>query len=125
MSELMVVFSGFLSGAIMWLPCSIGIAAHRYELGGAILRSTNRWVLLSLRPPRSFSILGRLVFALCILAWFVVFLGAATIPFVVADTLGVPDSSSSIGYAILANLVAAAACFIVGRFIWRKVAYGA
>jgi hypothetical protein len=122
MSELLVIISGVVAGIVMWLPCGVGISAHRHTVAGVPLRSTNNFVLLVAQPPKSFSILGRIAFALIMLTWMCIFFGAAIVPGFVAQVLGLPSSSSSIGYALLANLVVAVVCFFVGNAVWRKVA---
>ena len=120
--ELLVVFSGVIAGLVAWLPCGIGLAAHRYKLGGAVVRSTNKWVLLGVRDPSSFSAIGRIAFVISILAWLCIFFGAMAVPAFVARVLGVSQSSPFVGYAIFANFAVAVVAFIAGPAIWRRVA---
>jgi hypothetical protein len=122
MRDLLIVTSGFLAGAVAWFPCAIGLAAHRYKLGGAQIRSTNRWILLGTRAPGSFSALGRIAFVLAVLVWLFIFFGAMIFPGLVARALGAPDASPSIGHAIYANMLAAAVAFFTGPAIWRRLA---
>ena len=120
--ELLVVFSGVIAGVFAWIPCGISVAAHRYKLGGAVIRSTNRWVLLAVREPSSFSAIGRIAFFILLLAWLCIFFGAMVVPALVARVLGVTQSSPFIGYAIFANFAVAVVAFIAGPAIWRRVA---
>ena len=114
MSETLIVLSGLFAGLIQWFPCGIGLAAHRYKLGGAVVRSTNSFISLSSRSPRNFSVLGRLGFLLLMLAWFCVFFGAMAIPTLVAKALEIPPSSPFVQYALYANLLMAIVAFLVG-----------
>ena len=120
--ELLVVLSGVLAGAVAWLPCGVGLAAHRYKQGGAIIKSTNKLVLLGTREPGSFSILGRVVFFFAVLGWLGIFFGAMVVPGLVAKVLGVSQSSPFVGYAVFANFAMAALSFVCGPVIWRKLA---
>jgi hypothetical protein len=122
MREIFVVVSGLLAGIVAWFPCMIGLAAHRYKLGGAQIKSSNRWVQLGTRAPGSFSSLGRIVFVLVMLIWLCIFFAAMTVPMLVAKALGVPEASPSIGYAIYANMLVAAIAFFAGPAIWRRLA---
>lgn len=122
MRDLLVVLSGLLAGVVAWFPCGVGLAAHRYKLGGAQIRSRNRWVQLGTRSPGSFSLAGRVAFAVLVLAWLLVFFGCMAVPMVVANALGLPEASQSIGYAIYANMFAAMVGFLAGPAIWRRVA---
>ena len=118
----LIVFTGLLGGMIAWFPCGVGLAAHRYKLGGEVVRSTNRWLLLGLRSPATFSALGQLAFVLIVLLWMCIFLGALLAPVFIAQALEAPDASPSIGYAIYANIVVATISFLLGPPIWRKIA---
>lgn len=120
--DAVVVASGVVAGAISWFPCGIGIAAHRYKLGGAQLRSTNRWVQLSVRDTNSFSALGKVVFLLSMLIWLCVFFGAFAVPMFAAKALGMPEDAPSIGYALFANMLVAVTAFLTGPTIWRRLA---
>jgi hypothetical protein len=122
MPEIFVVLSGLVAGVIAWLPCTVGLAAHRYKLGGAQIRSKNRWVLLGTRSPGRFSASGRIVFVLVMCIWLCIFFGAMALPFLAANALGVPEESPSIGYAINANMLVAVVSFFAGRSIWRRLA---
>jgi len=122
MLELIVVVSGLLAGVVAWVPCGVGLAAHRYKLGGSQIKSRNRWVLLGTRAPGSFSALGRIVFILVMLSWMCIFFGALAVPMLLAKALGIPNDSPSIGYAIYANMLAAAIAFLAGPAVWRRVA---
>lgn len=122
MHEVVVIASGLLAGAVAWLPCAVGLAAHRCKLGGAQIKSSNRWVLLGTRSPGSFSVLGRIAFLLAMLIWLGIFFGAMTVPVLVARYLEVPQASPSIGYAIYANMFVAAVSFFAGPYIWRRLA---
>ena len=122
MPEILVIVSGFVAGMVAWLPCGVGLAAHRYKLGGAQTRSSNRWVLLGTRSPGSFSALGRVAFILAVLVWLAVFFGAMAAPMLIAKFLEVPSASPSIGYAIYANIFVAVVAFFGGPAIWRRLA---
>ncbi|WP_234086325.1 hypothetical protein [Azonexus sp. R2A61] len=122
MREALVVVSGLLAGVVLWIPFGVGLAAHRYKLGGAILKSTNKWVLLAAAPPGSYSLLGKLGFVVLVLIWLVVFFGAMAIPALVAKLLQVPEASPSVMYAVYANLLIGAVAFIAGPAIWRRLA---
>ena len=113
---------GVLRRGFGQIPCSVGLAAHRYKLGGAQIRSNNRWILLGIRAPGSFSVLGRIAFALLMLVWLSIFFGATVIPVFVAKALGLSEDAPSIEYAIYANMLVAAIAFIFGPAIWRKLA---
>jgi uncharacterized membrane protein len=122
MREILVVVSGLLAGVVVWLPCAVGLAAHRYKVGGAQIKSSNPWVLLSTRAPGSFSPLGRIVFILVMLVWLGIFFGSMAAPMLAARVLGVPEASPSIEYALYANMVVAAVAFFAGPAIWRRLA---
>jgi hypothetical protein len=122
MHEAFVVISGLLVGVVQWFPCGIGLAAHRYKLGGAVIRSTNKWVLLGARPPGSYSILGKLGFFALMLVWLFVFFGSIVVPALIAKLLEVPEASPFVGYAIYANFLMAIVAFAVGPAIWRRIA---
>ncbi|WP_211474912.1 hypothetical protein [Collimonas humicola] len=122
MYEALVVLSGLIAGCVQWLPCGIGLAAHRYKLGGAIIKSTNKWILLGARPTSSFSTLGQVGFAVLMLSWLCVFFGAMAIPAFVARFLGVPEASPFVLYAIYANFFIAVVSFVSGPAIWRRLA---
>ncbi len=98
MLELLVVVSGLLAGVIAWFLYAVGLAAHRYKLGGAQIRSNNRLVLLGTRSPSSFSVIGRIGFIVAMLVWLCVFFGAMGVPVLVARALGIPEASPFIGY---------------------------
>ena len=116
------MLSGFLGGVVAWFPIGVGLAAHRYKVGGAVVRSNNSWVLLGVRSPATFSTFGRIFFAVVVLGWLCVFFGAMVLPGLVARVLGVPQTSSSIGYAIAGNFGIAGVAFALGPVIWRKLA---
>jgi len=120
--EILVVVSGLLAGLVAWLPCAVGLAAHRYKLGGAEIKTTNRWVLLGTRSPGSFSVMGRILFIVGMLIWLGVFFGAMAAPMLVAKVVGVPSNSPSIGHALYANMFVAAVAFVSGPAIWRRLA---
>lgn len=122
MSEALIVISGFFAGLIQWLPCGIGLAAHRYKLGGAVVRSTNRFVSLSSRSPRSLSALGQFGFLLLVLAWLCVFFGAMAVPTFVAKAFDIHSSSPFVLYALYANMLMAVVAFLAGPAIWRRIA---
>ncbi len=122
MTEGLVFLSGIVGGVIAWLPCSIGVAAQRYQLGGAVIRSRNKWVLLAVRPTATYSIPGQMVFLLVMLSWAGIFFGALVLPAIVARVLEVPLTSLSLKYAIYANFVTAIVAMLAGPAIWRKVA---
>lgn len=122
MRDILIVLSGFIAGIVAWFPCGIGLAAHRYNLGGAKIKSTNRWVLLAMRTFGSFSVVGRIIYVLIMLVWLCVFFGSMLVPMLVAKILGMPEASESVGYAIYANFFVAAVAFIAGPALWRKVA---
>ena len=122
MSEALIVISGLLAGLVQWLPCGVGLAAHRYKLGGAVIRSSNKWVLLGVRPPSSFSTFGKLGFFALMLVWLFVFFGAMLVPMLIAKLLDVPEASPFVGYAIYANFFMAIVAFGLGPAIWRRIA---
>lgn len=122
MHEVLVVVSGLLAGFVQWVPCGVGLAAHRYKLGGAVIKSTNRWVQLAACPPGSYSPLGKLGFVALMLIWLVVFFGAMAIPALVAKLLQVPEASPSVMYAIYGNFLIGAVAFVSGPAIWRRLA---
>nr|WP_316643377.1 hypothetical protein [uncultured Roseateles sp.] len=122
MRAVLVVVSGLLAGVIAWFPCAVGLAAYRYKLGGAQIRSNNRWVLLGTCSPSSFSVIGRIGFIVAMLVWLCIFFGAMGVPVLVARALGIPETSPFIGYAIYANMLVAAVSFLIGPAIWRRIA---
>lgn len=122
MSELFVFLSGFLGGVIAWFPCGIGVAASRYQLGGAVITSNNKWVQLAVRPVASFSIPGQVVYLLVVLSWICIFFGGLALPAIIARVLHVPLTSPSLERGIYANFVMAAVAFFAGPAIWRKAA---
>ena len=122
MSEALIVLSGLFAGLIQWIPCGIGLAAHRYKLGGAVVRSTNTFVSLGSRSPRSFSAFGQLGFLILMLAWLCVFFGAMAVPTFVAKALEVQPSSPFVLYALYANMLMAVVAFLAGPAIWRRIA---
>ena len=121
MHEALVVVSGLLAGVVQWVPCGVGLAAYRYNRGGAAIKSSNMWVQLAASPPGSYSLLGKLVFVALMLTWLVVFFGAMAVPTLVAKLLQVPDASHSIMYATYANFLVGAVAFVVGPAIWRRL----
>lgn len=122
MREALIVISGLLAGFVQWFPCGVGLAAHRYKLGGAVIRSTNKWVLLGVQPPGSYSILGKLGFVALMFVWLLVFFGAMFVPLLIAKLLEVPEASPFVGYAIYANFFMAIVAFAAGPAIWRRIA---
>lgn len=122
MSEALIVISGLLAGVIQWLPCGIGLAAHRYKLGGAVVRSTNTFVSLGTRSPRSFSALGQLGFLMLMVVWLCIFFGAMAVPTLVARLLEVQPSSPFVLYGLYANMLMAVVAFLAGPAIWRRIA---
>jgi hypothetical protein len=122
MREALVILSGFFAGLVQWLPCGVGLAAHRYKLGGAVIRSTNPWVLLGTRHPNSFSFLGKIGFVAVMLVWSCIFFGSMVVPALVAELLGMSKDSPFILYAIYANLSVAVFAFFFGPAIWRRLA---
>lgn len=123
MAEALVILSGLIAGAIAWFPCGVGLAAHRYKLGAAVVNSTNKWILLGIRRPDSFPFLGRVAFVLAMLIWALIFFSAFVVPVKVARVLGVFEASPSIGYALCAYFGMAVVAFVLGPSIWRKLAF--
>src|SRR4051812_32584628 len=103
MREALIVLSGLAAGLVQWLPCGVGLAAHRYKLGGAEIRSTNRWVLLAARDPNTFSGLGKIGFVALMIIWVCLFFALMVVPSLVARLLGVPEGSPFVMYGIYAN----------------------
>lgn len=122
MREALIVISGLLAGFVQWFPCGVGLAAHRYKLGGAMIRSTNKWVLLGAQPPSSYSILGKICFFALMFVWLFVFFGAMVVPVLIAKLLDVPETSPFVDYAIYANFFMAIVAFAMGPAIWRRIA---
>lgn len=122
MREYLVVLSGLVAGFVQWFPCGIGIAAHRYKLGGFIVSSNNKWVQLSAQFPEGFSPIGKLIFLIVMLLWIAIFFGALAIPILVAKFLNVPEDSPFVNYAIYSNFLMAVIAFAAGPAIWRRLA---
>ena len=120
-----MILSGLIAGAVAWFSFGVGLAAHRYNLGGAAVNSTNKWILLVTRRPDSFSFLGRVVFVLAMLTWTLIFFSAFVVPLQVARILAISEASSSIAYALYAYFGMAAVGFVLGPTIWRKLAFSA
>jgi hypothetical protein len=98
------------------------LAAHRYHLGGAIVNSRNKLVLLPTRRFESFSFLGRIGFMLVMLVWTLIFFGAFAIPLQVALFLKISKASPSISYSFCAFFGTAVVALVLGPSIWRKLA---
>jgi len=119
----LLLFVAFISGVAAWLPCGVGLAAHRFALSGAVVRSKSKFILYLSRPPKSLSPLARLLFLLVMAVWCAVFFSLLGSTLFVAGRLGVAESHPVIPYALGLHFFVAALSLIAGHFLWRKVAY--
>ena len=123
MTDYLVTLSGVLFGFLVGIPCGIGLSGHRHSVAGVPVQSENCFVVLVSRPPKSFSIGGRIAFVAVMLCWLCIFVGAILAPAIVAGFIGLPENSPVIGNALLVELIVGFVGVGAGHFIWNRMAY--